>query len=230
MEQTKEDNTKTIYQDSFLTPIIRWGRAINIIACFLAFSPAIYLWLVFDALPPVSAIIQASIATTLGFSVVFWFVEPLSYFPLLGVPGTYMGFLSGNISNMRVPCSVMAQSAAGVEEGSMEGSIISVLGVGASILINLVVMIVGAFAGLKIISLLPPSVTSSLEYVLPAVFGGVFGQFAPKNIKVAIFALTLGCITLLSGILPVYVSIPLCIFLTIFVGVKLHNYEERKKN
>lgn len=38
---------------------------------------------------------------------VLWFVEPISYYPVVGQIGTYMAFLSGNISNMRVPCASM---------------------------------------------------------------------------------------------------------------------------
>ena len=30
-------------------------------------------------------------------------VEPISYFPIIGVVETYMAFVSGNISNLRIP-------------------------------------------------------------------------------------------------------------------------------
>ena len=43
---------------------------------------------------------------------VIWFVEPISYFPIVGVAGTYMAFVSGNISNLRIPCAMIAQKAA----------------------------------------------------------------------------------------------------------------------
>lgn len=86
----EQKNAKTIYQTDFIKPIIRWGSATNILACILAFVPAVYLWLAWDALPPLSAVIQGAAATILGFSAVFWVVEPISYFPILGIPGTYM--------------------------------------------------------------------------------------------------------------------------------------------
>lgn len=60
---------------------------------------------------------------------VLWFVEPISYYPAVGQIGTYMAFLSGNISNMRVPCASMAQVSAEVEPGTHEGSIIATIGV-----------------------------------------------------------------------------------------------------
>ncbi len=219
-------NKNEIYNNNFIKPIIFWGRLTNLLAVVLSFLPAIYLWLVWDALPPASAIVSGSLSVILAFTGIFWIVEPISYFPILGIPGTYMGFLSGNISNMRVPCSAVAQEAAGVEQGSPEGSIISVLGVGASIYINVIVMIIGALAGAQLIAHFPPLLSSAFNFILPAVFGGIFGQFAVKNYKVAGIAFVLGCLANIGGFLPQYIALPACIFLTIFLGIQM---EKRKK-
>jgi hypothetical protein len=215
-----------IYNNNFIKSIVFWGSVTNLIAFFLVFLPAIYLWLVWDALPPASAVISGALSVILGFSGVLWIVEPISYFPILGIPGTYMAFLSGNISNMRVPCSAIAQEAAGVEEGSQEGTVISVLGVGASVYINVIVMIVGAIVGARLVANFPPLVSSALKYILPAVFGGVFGQFALKNFKAAIIAFILACLANIGGFLPQYIALPVCIFLTIFFGIQM----EKRKN
>lgn len=218
-------NKNEIYKNSFIKPIVFWGRLTNILSFFLAFLPAIYMWLVWDALPPFSAISAGSVSVILGFSGVLWLVEPISYFPILGIPGTYLAFLSGNISNMRVPCSAIAQEAASVEEGSPEGAVISVLGVGASVFVNILVMIIGVVIGAKLVASFPPIVSSAFKYILPAVFGGVFGQFALKNFKAAIVAFILACLVTVSG-LPQYIALPCCIFLTIAIGILI---EKRKK-
>ena len=101
----------------------------------------------------------------------FYIVEPISYFPILGIPGTYLTFLSGNTSNMRVPCSSVAQEAAGVEMGTEEGSIISTIGIATSILVNVVILTVGAVAGSVILNILPAPVKEALNFLLPALFG-----------------------------------------------------------
>lgn len=74
--------------------------------------------------PSVSGV-MAGIAAQLPAVVAAYFYEPISYFAILGIAGTYMGFLSGNVNNMRAPCASIAQSAANVEEGSDEGGIIA---------------------------------------------------------------------------------------------------------
>lgn len=210
-----------IYDNNFIKPIVFWGRLTNVVAVLLSFVPAIYLWLVWDALPPASAITSASLSVILGFAGVLWFVEPISYYPILGIPGTYMSYLSGNIPYMRVPCSAIAQEAAGVEEGSREGSIISVFGVGISIYINVIVMLIGAFIGTQLLASFPPIVSSSFGFILPAVFGGIFGQFAVKNFKAALIALVLGLFLNIGGFLPQYIGLPGAIFLTIFFGIQM---------
>ena len=86
---------------------------LGIITCF---GPALVISVVYGYMPPVSAIIAGTIAQ-ISVSGAFYIVEPISYFPILGIPGTYLTFLSGNTSNMRVPCSSVAQEAAGVENG-----------------------------------------------------------------------------------------------------------------
>lgn len=41
---------------------------------------------------------------------------------------------------MRVPCSSVAQEAAGVEMGSDKGSVVSTIGIAVSIIVNIVIL------------------------------------------------------------------------------------------
>ena len=139
-------------------------------------------------MPPVSAIIAGTLMQ-ISVSGAFYIVEPISYFPILGIPGTYLTFLSGNTSNMRVPCSSVAQEAAGVEMGTEEGSIISTIGIATSILVQCrVILTVGAVAGSVILNILPAPVKEALNFLLPALFGAVFGQFAATRPKLGVVA------------------------------------------
>lgn len=104
-------------------------------------------------------------ASAFGF---LWIVEPISYFTVLGPIGTYMAFLSGNISNMRVPCASMAQIAAGVEPGTEKGSVISILGMATSIVINVSVLTIGVILGSSVLAKMPTGVIEALNYLLPA--------------------------------------------------------------
>ena len=79
---------------------------------------------------------------------------------------------------MRVPCSSVAQEAAGVEMGSDKGSVVSTIGIAVSIIVNIVILTIGAIAGNAIIGMMPEGFKQALNFLLPALYGAVFGQFA----------------------------------------------------
>lgn len=183
-------NDKDIFNNEYLTYINKWGKLTNWLGIILAFGPPLILAVVFEIMPPVNAILTGfiSMASAIG---VLWFVEPISFFPIIGVAGTYMAFISGNISNLRIPCAAVAQKVAEVEPGTDKGSIISTLGMSVSIVVNILILTIGVFAGSRILSQLPQNVLDGLNYLMPALFGAVFVQFALMKLKLAPVALGL---------------------------------------
>lgn len=213
---------KEIFLEKFQKPIVFWGILTCLFAFLLSFSPPLYIFAKYNIMPPLQAIISG-FALIFAYSGPLWFVEPLAYFPILGVPGTYMSFLSGNISNVRLPCSALAQEAAGVEEGSYEGAILSTLGIGVSILINIFILTIGIGLGAKLVASFPPLVLEAFKYILPAIFGGVFGSFVIRDFKLGVIALVLGIIALKLGWFPIWITIPLCVFGTVLFGIMFQN-------
>lgn len=119
---------KEYYNKVYIPDIVKWGKITMLLGIITCFGPALVISVIYGCMPPVSAIIAGTIAQ-ISVSGAFYIVEPISYFPILGIPGTYLTFLSGNTSNMRVPCSSVAQEAAGVEMGSDKGSVVSTIGI-----------------------------------------------------------------------------------------------------
>ncbi|WP_239643447.1 hypothetical protein [Natronococcus jeotgali] len=149
-------------------------------------------------------------------------------YPVLGVSGTYMAFLSGNISNLRLPSSAAAQEAADVEIGTPEGDIISTLGIAGSIFVNISILTVGVIGLVSVFQALPGLWQNALEsYLVPAIFGAIFAQFGRDFPKVAAIALALafvsnllyefGYFALLPGD-PIYVVIIVAVFGTMFIS------------
>jgi hypothetical protein len=147
------------------------------------FGPVIYLKIAYGVFPQWGVALTAwgTIAAAFG---VYYFVEPLSYYPILGITGTYMAFTAGSISDIRMPASSIAQEAAGVKFGSPEGSVISTIGVAGSLFTSLTVVFLTALVGTKIIGFLPDTVVVGLKsYTVPAIFGAsyvLFCRFSPK--------------------------------------------------
>ena len=164
---------ENFYNLEYLPKMHRIGKIIGVIAVFASFMPAL---------------------TAVSSFGVLWFVEPISYYPVVGPMGTYMAFVSGNISNMRIPCASMAQVSAGVEPGTEKGSIVVTIGMGVSIVINTLVLSVGVIAGQAILSALPAAVNNALSnYLLPALFGALIVQFGMKAKWHTVLMLAIGC-------------------------------------
>lgn len=211
----------TIYEKEYLPFIIKWGRITNWTALVLCFSPALVLAVGFGLMPPLSAILSGFLAITSAVGVI-WFVEPISYFPIVGVAGTYMAFISGNISNLRIPCAMIAQKAAGVEPGTDRGSIVATLGMAVSIIVNVIILAAGIFAGAQVLQQLPAFVVNALQLLLPALFGAIFVQFAMSKLKLAPIVLAL-CLLLAigvrKGIVPGFASTLIAVFASIAIAV-----------
>lgn len=185
------------YNLEYLPKMHRIGKVIGVLAVAASFFPALTLGLVYGLWPDWAALGTAALTAISSFGVL-WFVEPLSYYPVVGPMGTYMAFVSGNISNMRIPCASMAQVSAGVEPGTEKGSIVATIGMGVSIVINTLVLSVGVIAGSSILAMLPPAVTAALNYLLPALFGALIVQFGMKAKGHTLVMLVFGCILCLA--------------------------------
>ena len=113
-------NNQDYYNKEYVPQVNKIGKITGYLGVLLSFTPALVLAVVYGILPKPAALLTAFISGASAFGVL-WFVEPISYFPVVGAAGTYMAFLSGNISNMRIPCASMAQVAADVEPGTEKG-------------------------------------------------------------------------------------------------------------
>ncbi|MEB3060058.1 hypothetical protein VJJ74_02655 [Parvimonas micra] len=215
------------YEKSFTKPIIRYGSLTNLLAIPLCFIPAIYLWLVKGAFPGWNNILTGWMYVASMFAI-YSVVEPICYFPILGLPGTYMSFLSGNIGNMRVPCAVVAQESLGVEPGTKKAELIATLGIAGSIFTNTIMVTIAAIGGAALMSVFPPVVLTAFKYVSSAIFGAMFAMFASKNLKYGAFALVVVMAMLLSKAIPVYIMIPIAVFSTAIFGVVDYNKKQSK--
>ena len=162
------ENKNNVFRGEFLPWIIKTGRATNLLGVLLAFGPCLAL-IMMGVWPNWTALGACAVVQIPGL-LVTQIREPISFFTVLGVPGTYMSFLSGNISNMRVPCASIATKSAGYVEGSDEGTITATIGIAVSTFVSTAFLTVGVIAGSWLLSILPPVVTQVLNLLLPALF------------------------------------------------------------
>ncbi len=140
----------------------------------------------FDAWPQGSSVLKG----LLGVAPIFWtiaVIEVITYAPMLGSGGSYLGFVTGNLTNLKVPCALYAMENAKVKQGTLEGEIISTIAIAVSSIVTTVIIAVGVL----MLAPLTPILNSDLlkpafDNILPALFGGLAVVYVSKNWKIAI--------------------------------------------
>lgn len=148
------------------------------------FVPVV-ICLYYNAWPEATAVLKG----LLGVAPIYWTVgviEVITYTPMLGTGGTYLAFVTGNLTSIKAPSALNAMENAGVKPGTEEGEIISTIAIATSSIVTTIVIIVGVVA----LSALAPILDSktlapAFDNILPALFGGLAVVYVSKNWKIA---------------------------------------------
>ena len=119
-------------------------------------------------------------------------VEFLVYTPMLGVGGSYLSFITGNVTNMRIPCVMNAKDIAGTEAGTPEHEIISTIAVATSAITTTVVIVIGVICMVPLQPILQSeALLPAFNNVVPALFGALGLKYFAKSPQIAIIPLVL---------------------------------------
>ena len=191
---------------------VRIGAPTNLLAAATSFIPVLWLCSTYDCWPALDVVLMAWSMVALSFGA-FYFVEPISYYAALGMSGTYLSFLSGNIGNMRVPVAAMALESTDSQPGTLQAEVASTMAICGSIITNLVFTTMAAVVGAAVVAMLPEFIVDALtKYAAAAIFGGTFGNFAIKYPKVAVFSLGLPLAVKLTVGAPAWLLIVISVF------------------
>ena len=159
-----------------------WGIAVGLV---LLLFPAL-LSLIFQALPNFKILLKGVIAT----APMYWavgIVEIFTYVPMLGAGGTYLSFVTGNISNLKLPCAIDAMERAGVKATDEEGEVISTIAIAVSSIVTTLIIALGVLCIVPLTPVLEsPILEPAFDMILPALFGGLAVVFISKNLKLSI--------------------------------------------
>ena len=171
---------------SYIDSVHRDGRIWNIGVMILLMMFPISVALIFGAAPDWGALVVGLIAT----APMYWavgVVETITFVPMLGAGGSYLSFVTGNISNLKLPCAINALEQNEVSASSEEGEIISTIAIATSSIVTTIIILLGV---ILIVPLSPnleaPVLEPAFAQMLPALFGGLGVAFVSKNWKIAI--------------------------------------------
>ncbi len=114
-------------------------------------------------------------------------VEFLIYTPMLGVGGSYISFITGNVTNMKIPCAMNARDIAGTQVGTPENEIISTLSTATSAIVTTLVIAAGVVLLIPLQPVLNSEVLApAFNNVVPALFGALGLKYFAKSLKIAV--------------------------------------------
>lgn len=176
---------------SYMDSVHRDGRICNLSMMLMLFMYPIAVGVIYNALPDWRGFALGLVAT----APMYWavaVVEVLTYVPMLGAGGSYLSFVTGNISNLKLPVALNALEQAGVKASSEEGEIISTIAIAVSSIVTTLIIVLGVILITPLTPVLnAPVLAPAFAQILPALFGGLGVVFISKNWKIAIAPVTL---------------------------------------
>ena len=176
---------------AYLDSVYRYGAIWNIGMMILLLFFPVCVGLIFNAGLDWHGFILGLVAT----APMYWAVgviEVFTYIPMLGAGGSYLSFVTGNISNLKLPVALNALEQADVSINSEEGEVTSTIAIAVSSIVTTLIIILGV---ILIVPLRPvlsaPVLEPAFAQILPALFGGLAVVFISKNWKIAIAPLIL---------------------------------------
>lgn len=163
-----------------------YGRVWIISALIMIFSYPIIACIYYKAWPGWMPVLKG----LLGVAPIFWtvgLIEVLTFVPMLGTASSYLAFVTGNLTNLKVPAALTAMENAKVKPGSDEGEVFSTIAVATSSIVTTLVIALGVALLVPLTPILDnPAVKPAFDNILPSLFGGLAVVYVSKNWKISI--------------------------------------------
>ena len=171
---------------NYMDSVHRDGRIWNITMMGLLILFPVTVAILFNGTPDWKALALGLVAT----APMYWAVgviETITFTPMLGAGGAYLSFVTGNISNLKLPCAINALEQNDVSINTEEGEIISTIAIATSSIVTTIIIILGVILIVPLTPILEaPVLAPAFEQMLPARFGGLGVAFVSKNWKIAV--------------------------------------------
>ena len=171
---------------NYMSETDRLGKIWIWTACVVVMMVPVAACVYYNAWPELTAVLKG----LLGVAPIYWTVgviEVITYTPMLGVGGTYLAFVTGNLTSLKAPSALSAMENCGVKPGSEEGEVISTIAIATCTIVTTLVIVAGVCLLAAISPVLDsPALKPAFDNILPALFGGLAVVYVSKNWKLSI--------------------------------------------
>lgn len=243
------ENAETIVD--FNVKLHRIGRIWNTCGIILMLLVPIVAAIYYDVMPNWKVFADGGVITLIIINLGSGISEPVIYAPMLGTNGEYLAFLTGNLSNLKIPCVVKAHEIIETEMGSEEHELVSTIAVAISSLVTILVIaafvlaliisdvVASSSGGMSFQGLIEanPFLTPAFGCVVYALFGSLGGKYMVKNPKMALIpggilvalSIILSLMGSSLGSLSLMVGIVFCALFAVFSFLREKKKAKRKE-
>jgi len=182
MEETK----KEMYLEELNNSLHRLGRFLLVSGVVILSLVPFIIGMMYGVSPDLAAFLEGFAKVAVVYYPVS-LVEFLIYTPMLGVGGSYISFITGNVTNMKIPVAMNAKEIAGTEVGTPENEIISTLSTATSAIVTTLVIVAGVILLVPLQPVLQnPVLLPAFNNVVPALFGALGLKYFIKSPQIAV--------------------------------------------
>lgn len=172
--QSREDFNKWIHKFGIISSVL---LLVAMTAFPLVISMTYNLW------PDMKVLWPGFVAVFL-FMAPYWPAETIGYMPVMGPGALYMSYITGNVTNLRMPATVGTINSLGIKPNTDECHTMAIIACGASIITTVLVVAIGVVIAVPLAPVLrSPIIKPAFDYVVPALFGGLVAQTVMKGKK-----------------------------------------------
>lgn len=196
MNETIQREYEKLYRVSRITLIV---TTLSFVA-----SPFLFSFFMDGSLPNLSGFLKGILRVApIYFPVAI--VEFLVYAPMLGKVGTPIAFVTGEITNLKIPCVMNARDLAKTQSGTMENEVVSTIATCISALVIMGMVFLGVVAMIPLTPILQSeTLKPAYDVVIPALFGALGFKYFKKSL--ALTSLPLLATAVLCIAVPAVIS------------------------
>ena len=171
---------------SYMDSVHRTGTVWNLSVMVLMLLFPLSVGIIYGVVPDSRGLLMGLVATM----PMYWavgIIETFTYVPMLGAGGSYLSFVTGNISNLKLPCALNALEQAEVRANSEEGELVSTIAIAVSSIVTTLIIVIGVILIVPLTPVLEaPVLAPAFAQLLPALFGALGVVFISRQWKIAI--------------------------------------------
>lgn len=177
-------------KDNYYDRVHRIGRISGCIVLLMILAIPAIVSVRYNIFPPTKSLFKGIYMVCIIY-IPICIAEFLTYTPMLGTNASYLVFVTGNLTNLKIPCAITCMENAGVKPQTDEGDAIAGIAVAVASIVTIIIVFIGMLLLLPFEAILnSPKLQPAFNNIMPALFGALAVYWIQKQWKLSIVPIT----------------------------------------